>query len=255
MSVFGAYAAYYDLLNAEKDYAGEAAYVEHLLRRAGSGPELLELGCGTGIHAALLAQRGFSVCGVDRSLSMLASATERASREPASVAARLSFRRGDVRTFRAASTFDGVISLFHVMSYQTSQDDLESAMETARAHLKPGGAFVFDCWYGPAVLTQRPARRVRHLESDLVDVTRVAEPEMHLDENVVDVVYQITVRQKGSGAEETITESHRMRYLFVPEVRAVLKRAGFALEGHEEWMSGRPAGLDTWSVCFVARAV
>ena len=45
------------------------------------------------------------------------------------------------------------------------------------------------------------------------------------------------------------------RYLFVPEVRAVLRKAGFALEGHEEWMSGRPAGLDTWSVCFVARAV
>lgn len=254
MSVFGAYAAYYDLLNAEKDYAGEAAYVERLLRRAGSGTDLLELGCGTGIHAALLAQRGFSVCGVDRSLAMLASATERASRETASVAARLSFRRGDVRNFRAASMFDGVISLFHVLSYQTSQDDLESTMETARAHLRPGGAFVFDCWYGPAVLTHRPERRVRHLENDAVDVTRVGEPVMHPDENVVDVVYQITVRQKATGAEEQITESHRMRYLFVPEVRAVLGKAGFELESHEEWMSGRPAGFDTWSVCFVARA-
>ena len=36
MSVFGAYAAYYDLLNAGKDYAGEADYVERLLRRAGT---------------------------------------------------------------------------------------------------------------------------------------------------------------------------------------------------------------------------
>jgi SAM-dependent methyltransferase len=255
VSVFGAYAAYYDVLNAGKDYAGEAAYVERLLRRANCGPDLLELGCGTGMHASLLAERGFRVCGVDRSMAMLSSATERAARMPADVASRLSFRRGDVRSFRAATSFDGVISLFHVMSYQTTQDDLESAMETARAHLKPGGVFVFDCWYGPAVLSERPERRVRQFENDVVAVTRIAEPVMHPNDNVVDVNFHVTVKQKATGAEETISESHRMRYLFVPEVRASLQRQSLTLVEHQEWMTGRPAGFDTWSVTFVARAV
>ena len=255
MSVFGAYAAYYDLLNADKDYAGEAAYVEQLLRRAESGPDLLELGCGTGVHAALLAERGFNVCGVDRSPAMLASATQRASRGPAAIAARLSFRRGDVRTFRAASTFDGVISLFHVMSYQTSQDDLESAMETARAHLKKGGTFVFDCWYGPAVLTQRPERRTKELVNETLKVTRFAEPTIHPNENVVDVDYRIEICDKTSGSTEEIRETHKMRYLFVPETESLLRHAGFALQRCEEWLTGRAAGFDTWSVVFVATAV
>lgn len=255
MSAFGAYAAYYDLLNADKDYAGEAAYVERLLQREERGPDLLELGCGTGVHAALLAERGFNVCGVDRSPAMLASATQRASRGPAAVAARLSFRRGDVRTFRAASTFDGVISLFHVMSYQTGQDDLESAMATARAHLKRGGAFVFDCWYGPAVLTRRPKRRTKQLENEVVKVTRFAEPTMHANENVVDVDYRIEVFDKASGSIEEIRERHSMRYLFAPETEALLRHAGFALQRYEEWLTGRAAGFETWSVVFVATAV
>jgi hypothetical protein len=36
------------------------------------------------------------------------------------------------------------VALFHVTSCQTSDDDLRAAMATARAHLRPGGVFLFD---------------------------------------------------------------------------------------------------------------
>ncbi|HEY2400385.1 MAG TPA: class I SAM-dependent methyltransferase, partial [Steroidobacteraceae bacterium] len=59
--VFDAYAAYYDLLYRDKDYPGEARYVQSLLRRHGvSDGDLLELGCGTGRHAEQLVRLGFS---------------------------------------------------------------------------------------------------------------------------------------------------------------------------------------------------
>ena len=255
MTVFASYAAYYDLLNAGKDYASEAAYVEGLLRAVGDGRSVLELGCGTGIHASLLAERGFELLGVDRSESMLASARKRAATVPDDVAARLSFAHGDACSFRADRDFDYVISLFHVMSYQTAQHDLEAAFATARAHLQPGGAFVFDCWYGPAVLTERPERRTKELENDVVKVTRFAEPAMHANENLVDVDYTIEVREKATGNIEEIRERHTMRYLFAPEVEALLRHAGFRLHRCEEWLSGRPMGFDTWSVVFVGIAV
>ena len=38
------------------------------------------------------------------------------------------------------------------MSYQTSNDDLNATFASARANLKQGGVFIFDCWYGPALL-------------------------------------------------------------------------------------------------------
>ena len=71
--VFDEYARYYDLLYQDKDYQAEADYVAGLIRRF--HPEarsILELGSGTGIHASLLAKKGFTVHGVERSPEMLA---------------------------------------------------------------------------------------------------------------------------------------------------------------------------------------
>ena len=47
MKIFNAYTQYYDLLYTDKDYRGEAAFIDRLLRQYGQGSELLELGCGT----------------------------------------------------------------------------------------------------------------------------------------------------------------------------------------------------------------
>lgn len=51
--IFNTYAAYYDLLYRDKDYVGEAAYVHDLIQHHAPGAqEVLELGSGTGGHAA-----------------------------------------------------------------------------------------------------------------------------------------------------------------------------------------------------------
>src|ERR1019366_7539077 len=78
--VFGRpYAHQYDALYGEKNYTAECDAVEELLRRYGSGPRhtLLDLGCGTGTHALLRADRGYAVTGVDRSAAMLECAREK----------------------------------------------------------------------------------------------------------------------------------------------------------------------------------
>lgn len=256
MSVFGAYARYYDLLYAGKDYSAEAAYVDGLIQRLRpSSTTLLELGCGTALHAALLAAKSYEIAGVDRSDFMLASAEARRRALEPEIAARIQLLEGDIRSFRVERSFDVVVSLFHVMSYQTGNRDLRDAFATARAHLEPGGLFLFDCWYGPAVLTQRPERRTLRLENDELEVTRTAEPMLHPNENVVDVNYQIDVRDKVTGRDERLHETHRMRYLFLPEIEGLLEDCGFEMVRSEEWVTGNRPGLDTWSVCIIARAL
>jgi SAM-dependent methyltransferase len=252
MTVFGNYARYYDLLYHDKDYIGETQFIHQLIQ--GNAPDaatILELGCGTGNHALLLAKEGYSVHGVDMSSEMLEGAKERCSRLPQELAAKLKFTKGDVRTVRLDEKFDVVLSLFHVISYQTTNEDLLAAFETAKTHLKPGGILIFDVWYGPTVLSEPPTVRVKRLEDELIQVTRIAEPVIYPNENCVDVNYHIFIKDKNSGDTNEITETHKMRYLFKPEIDLLLSEFKMEAIDSKEWMTNKNPGLNTWGVYFV----
>ena len=253
MSVFGTYSRYYNLLYQDKDYPGETEYVRSLIEKHQPGAKtILDLGSGTGRHDILLAGMGYEVTGVDQSEEMLAVAhAQRGTLTPSSPPP--TFTRGDIRTVRLDKTFDVVVSLFHVMSYQIANADLRAAFATAKTHLKPGGIFIFDCWHGPAVLTDRPAVRVKRLEDEEISVTRIAEPVMQPNHNRVDVNYQVFIRDKASGAVEEVRETHLMRYLFPPEIELCLAEQGLSIVESAEWMTGRLPGFDTWGVCYVVR--
>jgi SAM-dependent methyltransferase len=257
-TVFSEYARYYDLLYKDKNYVGESEYIHGLIHRScPDAKTILELGSGTGKHALLLAQKGYRVQGVERSAEMLvqARALSQAQRSQLTAAQHTPpvFVEGDIRSVRVAQTFDVALSLFHVISYQTTNADLQQAFETARHHVKPGGLFIFDVWYGPTVLTDRPAVRVKHMADDQIEVTRIAEPVLHPNQNVVDVHYHVFIRNKATGTVNETHEKHAMRYLFTPEITLLLDQSGFSLLHQEEWLTARPPGCDTWGVCFVAR--
>jgi SAM-dependent methyltransferase len=254
VSVFGQYSRYYDLLYRDKDYAGETQHVAGLIERYKAGTRsILELGCGSGMHATHFGKMGYTVTGVDMSRDMLEAAQARLAGLPKDVAQRLSFSEGDVRSVRVGKKFDCVISLFHVISYQPTNADLQAAFKTVREHLNPGGIFIFDCWYGPAVLTDRPAVRVKRMQDDQTEVTRIAEPVWHPNECLVDVNYRIMIRDRRSGVVEELQETHRMRYLFMPEIELLAAAAGLQIEYAAEWLTGKAPGAATWGVCFVLR--
>ena len=254
MNVFGNYARYYDLLYRDKNYSGEAQFIHELLRNyAPRTKSIIELGCGTGAHAVLLAKAGYQVHGVDLSAEMLQRATERQCHLPTELASRLEFSPGDIRTIRLNQQFDAVISLFHVISYQTTNEDLQAAFATVKAHLKPGGVFIFDCWYGPAVLSDRPGVRVKRLEDEEISVIRIADALTYPNENLVDVHYQVFIKQKNTGTVEELQETHRMRYLFKPEIKLLLTQSGLEYVDSREWMTNREPGFDTWGIYFVVK--
>lgn len=242
--VFDAYAAYYDLLYKDKDYISEAAFVHDLLMKNGMYKgDILDLGCGTGKHAEQFAQMGYRVHGVDMSHTMIEAGQQRTC---GGFGEQLSFEQGDLRTYRTERKFDAVISLFHVASYQILNKDIAAMFATAFKHLKPGGIFIFDFWYGPAVLTDRPETRVKKLASENVEVVRIAEPVMHPNDNVVDVNYTVHVTERASGKVITFDENHRMRYFFSPELKHWLEISGFRVKAIMEWMTEKPLSFDTW---------
>jgi SAM-dependent methyltransferase len=138
MTVFGGYARYYDLLYRDKDYRGETEFVERLIRmHAPDARRVLELGCGTGVHGAMLAEKGYDVVGIDRSEDMLSAAAQRVAGLSQAIAKRVRFIRGDVRDFQVEGRFDAVVSLFHVLSYQLTNDDLRAVFTQGQG---PSGA-------------------------------------------------------------------------------------------------------------------
>ena len=254
MSVFANYARYYDLLYRDKDYIGEAQFIHQLIQNhAPNAQSILELGCGTGNHAMLLAKEDYHIYGIDLSEEMLQQARDRLSNLTPDLASHLTFSSGDIRHIRLNQKFDVILSLFHVISYQTSNEHLQATFATVKEHLKPGGIFIFDCWYGPAVLSELPTVRIKRLENDEIQITRIAEPEVYPNDNLVDVNYQVFIKDKNNGSVDELQETHRMRYLFRPEVTLFLNSLGFTVVDCNEWITDHSPSFKTWGVYFIAQ--
>jgi ubiquinone/menaquinone biosynthesis C-methylase UbiE len=256
VSVFENYAKYYDLLYEDKNYKKEACFIDGLIAEySRKKKNILELGCGTGRHAIELAKMGYKINGIDFSKEMLDGAIKRLENISEKVSSKISFRFGDVRNFRSSKRYDCVVSLFHIVSYMSTNNDIDSMFKTAGKHLKKGGFFLFDCWYGPAVLTDRPEKRIKKLENKDIRVIRTAIPEIFPNENLVDVNYEISILDKKTKKKEKISEVHRMRYLFKPEIEMFLRNSGLKLINNQEWLTGEKPGFGTWGVCFVAKKI
>jgi SAM-dependent methyltransferase len=257
MSVFGQnYSDYYDLFYADKDYAAEAAFVRDIIQRhKPSGVRsMLDLGCGSARHAAEFARAGFMVTGVERSSDMIARAKDRISCLCPDLRSQLTLVEGDANNYTPTTKYDAVVSLFHVVSYQTANDALAGIFSCARLALSAGGLFVFDFWYGPAVLTKQPAVRVRRVAAPNVRLTRIAEPEHQFDRNVVNVKYTIITVDQRNGRAEEMVEVHPMRYFFLPEIEMLASQHDFEVIETGGWLTGQTLDEDCWSGYAVVRA-
>lgn len=252
MEAFQDYAYYYNAFYQDKDYAAESRQVDTLLKRYGSNiRKIINYGCGTGRHDIELSKLGYDCIGIDMSSLMIDIAKENSK----GMNANIDFSVADIRTYEPKEKYDAVISLFHVMSYQNSNDDILSAFQSARKALDDGGLFLFDLWYGPGVLSDPPVVRVKEVQDDKYKLIRIARPVMHDKANVVDVCYEVMVIEKETGCTKTINETHHMRYFFRPELELYLKESGFELIDNLDCGTLGKTNYDSWTSYFLAKAV
>jgi len=254
MEAFGAaYAEFYDTIYHDKDYAAECDRLERVFEGYGMVPvrNVLDLGCGTGRHAELLAERGYGVVGVDVSPFMISRARDRAK-------ARHSlnppvYHVADLREFRIKQQFDAVVMMFAVLGYQLEDEDVHAALRTARLHLRPGGLLLFDVWYGPAVLHQRPSKRAKRVEGADGPLTRTSRSTLDRDRQRINVRFHV---ERGTGADARQTdEDHCLRFFFAADIERFLSAADLALiriGAFEDF--DRDPDESTWNVLVAARA-
>lgn len=253
-SAFREYAQFYDSIYADKDYVAECRFVERIFSANGvpAGARILDLGCGTGGHVIPLMRAGRDVTGVDLSEDMITIAREKAAAEgldPQLIV-------GDARTLDLGRRFDAIISMFAVVGYQLSNDDLAAMLAVARRHLDIGGIFTFDAWFGPAALTVKPEKRRKAVQlDDGTELVRMASPTLDVIAQTVRVDYEI-VHTGAGGAGGEVAESHTMRFLFAQEIAYFLRVAGFEVVELMPFMQeGVTPTADDWNVTWVARAI
>jgi SAM-dependent methyltransferase len=250
------YAGVYDALYENKDYEAEAAFV--LDQMHGHVPDhanLLDLGCGTGLHAVALAKRGYFVTGIDRSADMIELAQCRRADLSEALASQLHFETGDMRSTDLKRSYDAVLSLFHVICYMTEDVMLQEALGTMRRHLQPGGVLLFDFWNADAVLNDPPAPRERIIQTQGQSIRRVTTPIWEPDKSLVHITYDMWKTGADGVVSKGAPETHSIRYFLVAEIERHLKDAGFSALHFGEWLTGGAPTKESFGVYCLAQAV
>jgi SAM-dependent methyltransferase len=139
---FEGVAPYYDQLMQGVPYEKWVQYLEQLIRRFQVEVHtVLDLACGTGNVSEILANRGYTVWGVDISSHMIQAAMEKAKR----CRLPIHYEVQDASSLSLSNTnFDLCVCLFDSLNYILDPHNLALTFQNVYDHLRPGGLFIFD---------------------------------------------------------------------------------------------------------------
>ena len=258
MTVFGAdYAGAYDALYGEKNYAAECDMIESLVAEFGANGKpavLADFGCGTGNHVIPLARRGYQVSGVDLSPGMLEKA--RAKAAETGVAERTRFALGNVQNVDVpGAPVDAAIMMFAVLGYQRTDAEVIAALSNVRRQIPLGAPFVYDVWYGPAVVADKPGAREREVQGQLGKLVRRTRSTLDEGRNLCTVHFELE-RFEGDKSVQMVREDHVMRYFFPDELERFAAASGFVPVALRDFNDYRKAATaQSWNIVGVFRAV
>ena len=210
-----------------KDYIAEAQKVHDLIQKhkKSSSDTLLEVACGTGLHASVL-QKFYQVEGLDLDAEMLAVANQN---YPA-----ISFHQADMADFDLGKQFDAITCLFSSIGYVKTKARLNQAVQTMIHHLLPGGVLIVEPWFTPE---QWKPGRVSALFVDQTDIKisrmNISESEGHLSF----FVFHYTVGTPQG--IEYFTERHELGLFTHEEYLEAFRNAGLEVIHDPEGLDGR----------------
>lgn len=152
--VFETSAQFYDSIYKQKNYVGEASLISTIINsRHKSVSQILDVGCGTGTHAILLAKQfSWNILAIDRSPEMIRYAKQKGSKEHLS----LEFAVMPMEQIsKLPNKFDVILALFHVVNYLPNSIELRNFITSSKNLLNAGGILLFDMWNGKLCTSER----------------------------------------------------------------------------------------------------
>ena len=248
MSSYDALAGSYDGLMADGSYLRRADFlVKRFAESAIPVETVLDLACGTGTIAYLLAQREYQVTATDGSAEMLTQAMQKAS----SLEQPPLFLHQTMPRLRLIEPVDAAVSTLDSLNYLTREKDIRETFCRVFRWLKPGGQFIFDV-NSPYKLRRMDGQMYMDETEDTFCVWRT-----FFSEKRQVCTYQVDLFSlREDGAWERDFEEHRERAWTQEELRTYLTDAGFAKITINGDMTRRPPreDEDRWIVTAIRPA-
>lgn len=249
MNNFKDYSKYYDLFYKDKNYKVEANFIINLIKKyKPKSHTILELGSGSGSHANFLCKKNYQVTGIEQSEEMVNYSLKKNIPNFRPVV-------GNITNFKLNKKFDIAISMFHVISYLTNNNDLFNCFKLVNNHLNKDGLFIFDTWYSPAVYFQKPKITIKRINNKNYSITRISEPSIIYNNNIVNVNFEIIVNNHKTKLTSFINEAHPMRHFSYPEIELLANSTGFELIRSTELITDNNPSENTWGVLFILKKI
>jgi SAM-dependent methyltransferase len=227
--MFSSSADIYDLIYSSfKNYAQEAGQIATLLRRIHPPcRSLLDVACGTGEHAHLLAaHHGFEVDGLDLDPGFVQIAQRKHG------AGR--FHEANMVDFHLGRRYDAVLCLFSSIGYTRTLPDLRRALACFREHLAVGGVVLVEPWFPPGAM-DHGRKETRTVEARGLRVVRVGRVELRDRLSRIHFDYEI----RGPDGVRHETEVHELGLFTTDEMLQSFSAAGLAVEYDPQGLTGR----------------
>ncbi|SEM22157.1 Methyltransferase domain-containing protein [Chitinophaga rupis] len=185
---------YYHVLYSNRDEKEAAMFIDKLLAylQPPADALMLDVACGRGRHAKYLADKGFTVTGIDLSIDSINAAKKLENDH-------LSFFQHDMRLPFRINYFDVVFNFFTSFGYFDTQRDNDNALRTFKNALKHGGRLVLDYLNSPYVAAHLVPSEVKELEGVVFDIKRALHHNCFLK--------QINILDKEKMVRTSFTES------------------------------------------------
>ncbi|MCI8392061.1 MAG: class I SAM-dependent methyltransferase [Roseburia sp.] len=240
---------YYDDFFLDKEKVEtETEFISKMLLQEPQICRILDIGCGTGYHDEILSRRFEHIDGVDISSDMVKYARKNHS------TSNNAFEIADIRKWDEISEkYDAVISLSHVIGYQTDNASFDDYLKNINRKLRVGGVFLYNFYNAPALFFN--ALKPRHVKKSVKnhEISRISNATLNPDSNCLNLDYYYIIQTEDVSDSFEIHEN--MRYFTMMELEYAMKKNGFENIRFFKWMDKKKLSGDDWNGGCIARKI
>ncbi len=232
LGLFQKFGKYYDLIyHGFVDYEDECNFIEKIFKTycEETPRKILDLGCGTGSHPLIFAQRGYQVTGIDMSNVMIEIAKKKA--KEANIEA--DFLVQDMRNIKLTEKFDCATCMFGGFGYLLSYADLVKLFSRLTDHLKEHGLFIFEFW-NIGGLKPTPYRTWLKRKEKNITLYRMTESNFSTETKILTINMNFVVIHNRKSVD-IFDEKHSIKCYTIAEMQRYLGDNKFELLSFYNW--------------------
>ena len=194
------FAKYYDRFYQNKDYKKEVEFLVCLLKK---NDKIIDIGCGTGVHASILEKDGYDIDGLDLNEEMINIAKKRIKGN---------VYKQNILNIDINKKFDFIISMFAVINHLKSTNELETVLLNLSNILSVNGKVLIDL-HNPqssGSKTDTFDNITRTMKWDYNEETKIEKSE---------IIFSVN--------NETYYDSHTFRIFTIDEIMLCCDNTGF----------------------------